>query len=161
MSFYFSTGFLKPQYFNAKYLSGGNEGQSGWRRLIISQLQEAELNKEKESEENSIPVLTSTIVPETKEVRKGVIRNRHSIISPEEEIAKDVLKTLPKPIYRNQPEITDFGDGFAVLLRSATIHLSELWQRLGVSAGIVENPIGVVEVEDTEDDDIAMLLLMA
>lgn len=159
MSNFFSVGYLKPQYFNAKYLSGGNEGQSGWRRLIISQLQEAGLIKVEAQQKEQIPTLDSTIVPAAKISRKGVVRNLRTP-EPEEGVAREVLKALPKLMYRSTG-VANPTPELEVLLQYAKIELSELWAKLGVLSGIVDNPLEIETKADLEDDDLVMLLIAA
>ena len=159
MSIFLSQGFLKAQYFNAKYLSGGNEGQSGWRRLIISQLQEAANRKEeKVKEEIGIKPLTSVIIPPTEKVQRH-IKKQWAVEQPEEEVAKEVLKTLKKPIYRGAEEQPYVSEELQIVLQHSQLELSGLWQRLGVTTGLIKNPIAVPVVQDEESDDEALLFL--
>ncbi len=168
MSAFFYSNFLKPQYFNAKYLGGGNETQSGWRRLIVAQLQEADLKKrrEKEAAEQS-PVIEVVAVEEVKTApekkHKKRIKRVERVREPEEEIAKEVLKVLPKPLYRESPRVESLPPEILVSFSYSVI--SELWVKLGIFSTPValsfENDLREMEETDAEDDDILLLLAMA
>lgn len=168
MSAFFYSNFLKPQYFNAKYLVGGNETQSGWRRLIVAQLQEADLKKrrEKEAAEQS-PVIEVVAVEEVKTApekkHKKRIKRVERVSEPEEEIAREVLKVLPKPLYRESPRVESLPPEILVSFSYSVI--SELWVKLGIFSTPValslENGLKELEqVNSEEEDDEALLLLM-
>lgn len=168
MSAFFNSNFLKPQYFNAKYLSGGNETQSGWRRLIVAQLQEADLKKRREKEAaEQAPVIEVVAVEEVKSApekkHKKRIKRVERVSEPEEEIAREVLKVLPKPLYRESPRVESLPPEILVSFSYSVI--SELWVKLGILSTPValsfENDLREMEEADAEDDDILLLLATA
>lgn len=172
MSNFFSAGFLKPQYFNAQYLSGGDEAkaQSGWRRLIIAQLQEAANENVVTPQLNEAPGLTSTVVPFNAEASPDTAPKKPSRASvntsPEEEIAKDVLNVLQKPIYRQSPPVVLFEPLIFGVTDTRDI-LRNLWARLGVNVAISE--ITLVEVDanagrcegycESEDEEFLLMAM--
>lgn len=171
MSAFFYSNFLKPQYFNAKYLGGGNETQSGWRRLIVAQLQEADLKKrrEKEAAEQSqaievVAVEEVKTAPEKKHKKRiKRVERTERVSEPEEEIAREVLKVLPKPLYRESPRVESLPPEILVSFSYSVI--SELWVKLGIFSTPValslENGLKELEqVNSEEEDDEALLLLM-
>lgn len=171
MSAFFYSNFLKPQYFNAKYLGGGNETQSGWRRLIVAQLQEADLKKrrEKEAAEQS-PVIEVVAVEEVKAAPEKKHKKRikrvertERVSEPEEEIAREVLKVLPKPLYRESPRVESLPPEILVSFSYSVI--SELWAKLGIFSTPValsfENDLREMEDADAEDDETLLILLAA
>lgn len=171
MSAFFNSNFLKPQYFNAKYLGGGNETQSGWRRLIVAQLQEADLKKrrEKEAAEQS-PVIEVVAVEEVKATPEKKHKKRikrvertERVSEPEEEIAREVLKVLPKPLYRESPRVESLPPEILVSFSYSVI--SELWVKLGIFSTPValsfENDLREMEDADAEDDETLLILLAA
>lgn len=171
MSAFFNSNFLKPQYFNAKYLSGGNETQSGWRRLIVAQLQEADLKKRREKEAaEQAPVIEVVAVEEVKSApekkhKKRIKRVEHTVrvSEPEEEIAREVLKVLPKPLYRESPRVESLPPEILVSFSYSVI--SELWVKLGILSTPValsfENDLREMEEADAEDDETLLILLAA
>ena len=168
MSAFFNSNFLKPQYFNAKYLSGGNETQSGWRRLIVAQLQEADLKKRREKEAaEQAPVIEVVAVEKVKAApekkHKKRIKRVERVSEPEEEIAKEVLKVLPKPLYRESPRVESLPPEILVSFSYSVI--SELWVKLGIFSTPValsfENDLREMEEADAEDDETLLILLAA
>ena len=168
MSAFFNSNFLKPQYFNAKYLSGGNETQSGWRRLIVAQLQEADLKKRREKEAaEQAPVIEVVAVEEVKAAPEKKYKKRikrvERVSEPEEEIAKEVLKVLPKPLYRESPRVESLPPEILVSFSYSVI--SELWVKLGIFSTPValsfENDLREMEEADAEDDETLLILLAA
>lgn len=168
MSAFFNSNFLKPQYFNAKYLSGGNETQSGWRRLIVAQLQEADLKKRREKEAaEQAPVIEVVAVEEVKSApekkHKKRIKRVERVSEPEEEIAREVLKVLPKPLYRESPRVESLPPEILVSFSYSVI--SELWVKLGILSTPValsfENDLREMEEADAEDDETLLILLAA
>lgn len=168
MSAFFNSNFLKPQYFNAKYLSGGNETQSGWRRLIVAQLQEADLKKRREKEAaEQAPVIEVVAVEKVKAApekkHKKRIKRVERVSEPEEEIAKEVLKVLPKPLYRESPRVESLPPEILVSFSYSVI--SELWVKLGIFSTPValsfENDLREMEDADAEDDETLLILLAA
>lgn len=168
MSAFFYSNFLKPQYFNAKYLGGGNETQSGWRRLIVAQLQEADLKKRREKEAaEQAPVIEVVAVEKVKAApekkHKKRIKRVERVSEPEEEIAKEVLKVLPKPLYRESPRVESLPPEILVSFSYSVI--SELWVKLGIFSTPValsfENDLREMEEADAEDDETLLILLAA
>lgn len=171
MSAFFYSNFLKPQYFNAKYLGGGNETQSGWRRLIVAQLQEADLKKRREKEAaEQAPVIEVVAVEKVKAAPEKKHKKRikrvgrtERVSEPEEEIAREVLKVLPKPLYRESPRVESLPPEILVSFSYSVI--SELWVKLGIFSTPValsfENDLREMEDADAEDDDILLLLATA
>jgi hypothetical protein len=168
MSAFFNSNFLKPQYFNAKYLGGGNETQSGWRRLIVAQLQEADLKKRREKEAaEQAPVIEVVAVEKVKAApekkHKKRIKRVERVSEPEEEIAKEVLKVLPKPLYRESPRVESLPPEILVSFSYSVI--SELWVKLGILSTPValsfENDLREMEEADAEDDETLLILLAA
>lgn len=168
MSAFFYSNFLKPQYFNAKYLGGGNETQSGWRRLIVAQLQEADLKKRREKEAaEQAPVIEVVAVEEVKSApekkHKKRIKRVERVSEPEEEIAREVLKVLPKPLYRESPRVESLPPEILVSFSYSVI--SELWVKLGILSTPValsfENDLREMEEADAEDDETLLILLAA
>ena len=170
MSAFFYSNFLKPQYFNAKYL-GGNETQSRWPRLIGAQLQEADLKKrrEKEAAEQSqaievVAVEEVKTAPEKKHKKRiKRVERTERVSEPEEEIAREVLKVLPKPLYRESPHVESLPPEILVSFSYSVI--SELWVKLGIFSTPValsfENDLRDMEDAGAEDDDILLLLATA
>lgn len=171
MSAFFYSNFLKPQYFNAKYLGGGNETQSGWRRLIVAQLQEADLKKRREKEAaEQAPVIEVVAVEEVKAAPEKKHKKRikrvertERVSEPEEEIAREVLKVLPKPLYRESPRVESLPPEILVSFSYSVI--SELWVKLGIFSTPValsfENDLREMEDADAEDDETLLILLAA
>lgn len=168
MSQFFNQGFLKAQYFNANYLTGAQEKSSGWRRLIISQLQEASL-KADEERKKALTEVKSDAVDSSKEevvkVRRPKTRRRTTPdIAPEQEVAAEILRAAPLPPYR-PPAKTDVDVPPWLLI--AQTELSGLWVKLGVAPSVFQefgleaaNVLLEEEQETEQEEDLLFLLSM-
>lgn len=165
MSQFFNQGFLRAQYFNANYLTGAQEKSSGWRRLIIAQLQEASLKAGEARKKNLTKVKPDEIdsgkKDATKVRRKKARRRVAPDIAPEQEVAEEILCTNPLPLYKPAEKVVTAMPPWLLEVR---VELASLWAKLGVSPTIVQEvdpALAETLLEEEEQEDEALLLLLS
>lgn len=124
---------------------------------MLSNMQEDALKDDTDKKEQEPVRLTSVIIPndEVKNKTKAKIaQSKISSISPEEEIAKDIVSTLPKLIYRNKKQIYN-PPQFGAINVGAII--SDLWVRLGVNIDPFDMKIEEVDESVESDEDFILL----
>ena len=122
--------------------------------------------REKEAAEQA-PVIEVVAVEKVKAApekkHKKRIKRVERVSEPEEEIAKEVLKVLPKPLYRESPRVESLPPEILVSFSYSVI--SELWVKLGIFSTPValsfENDLREMEEADAEDDETLLILLAA
>ena len=123
MSQFFGQNFLKAQYFNANYLHGAQEeqtGRSGYYRLFFMKMQEEALRqyKEKTGKEVAEPVEVEGLKAKVVKVKPKTVKAKRPDHTEKEIVSK------PKPIYR---AVDNFGDILlASQIVSAEIHATLL-----------------------------------